>query len=515
VNVLDNLENRRTDRARLLVGAAVACVGLLTGCGSTVQYAGSGQELGGLAAPPGSTGTVDPGTQGPVPPGGRASARSKPGASVAGQPGSWTDTTNPVGPAPLPTDGPVKRTPIKIGFLTVDYAKAYSNVGLSSGAAFDWEANYRALITGLNKRGGIGGRIIKPFFYSIDGTSSSYTLAAQEACTALTQDDHVELVLTYSTEVDSLTKCFSDAGVPQIDGNPGVREDTAELRKSPDLISPEAIPVDKYAPALINGAFERGWLTPKNRLGVFIEGCPANTNAYDHVVEPMARRLGVGIEKFTASCIRGFGDVGQVVSAIQAAALQFHSNGVDRVMYLSAAEAGINGLFAKNADSQKWYPTYLLSTNAKVVHNAQNDSIPATQLPNMRGLGWAPGWDTDNPAWSKAQLALQGTCRALAHAGGVAFPAPRGMEANQNPYIECDTLLLLAKVLGVSRGATKFATVMGAVDQLGGSYLSPMTLDGVTQLAHGRHMGAQDGALFSYKTSCKCFTYDTAPSPIG
>lgn len=493
---------------------AAVSIGLLTACGSTVQYAGSAQQLDGLGGPRATSqgGAAELPAQGAL---ATSASTSGTAGSASGQAGAGrAGSGGPSDGVPGVAVGPVSRGPIKVGFLTVDYSKAYSSVGLSSGAAFDWEANYKALVAGMNARGGIGGRIIKPFFYTIDGTSASYTSAAQEACTALVQDDHVEVVLTYSTEVDSLTACFTQAGVPQIDGNPGVREDTAALARTPDLISPEAVPVDRYAPALIKSAFQKGWLTPKNKLGVFIEGCAANTNAYDHVVAPLAAKLGVGLVSFTAACIRGFADVGQVVSAIQAAALQFHSRGVDRVMYLSGAEAGINGLFAQNADSQKWYPTYLLSTNAKPVHNALNGSIVATQLVNMRGFGWGPGWDTDNPPWTQAQVALQGTCRALAHVGGVSFPAPHGMEATQNPYIECDTLLLLAKVLAVSHGAASLAAITAAVDGLGQSYVSPITLDGATSLGRGRHMGVREGALFSYKTTCHCFTYDTPPQPL-
>ena len=55
-------------------------------------------------------------------------------------------STNPASiTGPTANAGPAVTRPIRIGFLTIDYSKASETAGLSTGAAFDWKANYQAL----------------------------------------------------------------------------------------------------------------------------------------------------------------------------------------------------------------------------------------------------------------------------------------------------------------------------------------------------------------------------------
>jgi hypothetical protein len=231
-------------------------------------------------------------------------------------------------------------------------------------------------------------------------------------------------------------------------------------------------------------------------------------------VVPLARRLGFAVEEFETSCIVGWAEVSQSVSDVQSAALRFRADGVDRVMYLTIGESGLNGLFTQNADQQHWHPVYLLTSIAQPVNGARIGQIAPGQLPNTRGIGWLPGWDVDRPVWAAQQAAVQAHCRALALAGGTRFPAPDGYQANLNPYMECDTLLLLDRLLALTGGVTSFASLTRAIGQVGTGYPSPMT-DGPAAFSPGRHAGARMAALFSYKTSCSCFTYDTTPRPAA
>jgi ABC-type branched-subunit amino acid transport system substrate-binding protein len=506
----------RLRRAPWLVAVVVAGLALASGCGSTVQYASTGQQLDGLSGTQSTTETAPTGGTAPTTTGLPGRPTDHGGGNPTAAEGGSNPTTNPVDARhETAVSGPVSRSPIKVGFLTIDYSKAYAAVGLSQGPAFDWKANYRALVDGLNKRGGLQGRRIEPYFYAIDGTAASYASESQAACAYLVQDEHVKVVVSYAASAQSfmLSPCFAQAGVAQIDANFGVREDTGDLHKTPGLIAPESLTVDRYASALITWANRQGWLTRANRLGVFVEDCPADRRTYDTVVVPLAGRLGIPVESYTTSCIQGFAEVSQTVSDVQSAALRFRADGVDRVMYLTLGESGVNGLFTQNADSQRWNPVYLLTTIAQPVNGAQIGQIATSQLPNTRGIGWMPGWDVDAPSWSPAQTALQNQCRATAHQGGVSFPAPRGPQANLNPYMECDTLLLLDRVLGITHGVTSFSAITGAVNRLASGYVSPMT-DGPTAFAPGQHAGVRDAALFSYKASCHCFSYDTPSRPV-
>jgi len=474
----------------------VAFAALLTGCGTTV--------------PPSALTGVTPGLDGGVPaPSVSLPAQAlSPSSSGPAVPGSSAQRL--VLPSrQLPSVGgvDVAKGSVTIGFLTTDWSGAAVAAGLGDNANIvtDPQLAFRALVKGLNAQGGLGGRRVVPVYFTVDGRGDRET-EFQAACSAFTQDAKAAVVVSFETQLDTLSSCLGKRGVAQLDTNEWQR---TQFRLNRGYVMVNGLSMERQVAAVFEQSVATGWLSKRNRIGVLTDGCVINVQAYERSLLPRAKALGVWIERFDAAACTG--SVQDGVRGVQQASLKFRTDGVDRVMYiLEGAEAAAHVLMSQNADKQQWYPGYVLSSGAQLANFASY--IPPGQLPQTHGVGWSPEFFDSIPPPSRpaAQRAAQANCLALLKAGG--FNPGRAVDR----YLglgSCDAVFLLRAALARTGSSTSSASLQAAVASLGTSYVSTTTPLGRTSYGNGRQDGAQLAAAFSYHRDCSCFRYDTAFRP--
>ena len=476
--------------ARLRSAPSIVLLALaLVACGSTVPaetraaLVASGED-GGIPGfdPPQGPSSPSPGAPGPggaLPPGG--SGRSAPpGSSVPGR---------------VTAD----RSPLKLGLIYVNNDAA-SSVGISNGNNFTIRRVLDALVTTFNARGGLANRRITPVYVEVRSSSSSYDADIQAACTTFVHDEKVHAVISaLGLASEQLARCLTEAGIPRVISEYALGDERL-VAEAPYVIAPSTLTSDHRETALLEQFTSTGWLRGSHTIGVVVEGCPVGNRTYDNTVVPVARRLGLHIEKFETECLQGIQDVSALASDMQSAVLRFNTRGVDRVRFVSeSSEGNLMFLFSNAAESQDYRPGYALSSLVSAAVQIQNS--PHAQLANARGVGWLPSIDTGSRTGTDAEA----QCFAdFQESGG-----PEPVTASDYYYVGaiCDSFRLLDVVLTSTRGSANALHVVGAVARLGTSYLSAATLQGATDFRAGRRGGAARAREFVWDGSCTCFTY--------
>jgi hypothetical protein len=493
---------------------------LAFGCGTTVSRSGQRAGSAGPSTPNGEVGLGG----GSAPTTGAANGAGAPGlagsqAGSAGSAGGVRASTGPAqvagasGPGVTGTSGgrqaPVQSGPIKVGFVVSDYTKAAAAVGFAGKAVSDPQQFFRWLVKFYNAHGGLAGRTIQPVYATVDGASNDYNVASQAACQTLTQDNHVELVLSNLWVNPTLTSCLLKAGVPQFEGTSEVLNDSQMLAQTPNLFVPTGLTTDREAAALINESVRQGWLTTKDKLGVQYDSCPYDTGAVNGTLIPLLKSYGIpylAIQAF--DCGAGFSDVGKFSAGTQNAELQMHSNKVTKVMFMQQGENGGLSFFSNYAQSQGWYPTYLVSSNALLMSTKSGGEMQKSQMVNVRGVGWDPTVDVDKPPTTE----LMRTCVQDSIQGGGQTPA--SLNDFLTMYAACNAFALGDTALRASGGVGQLPALRDAVERLGTSFVSVTSFGGLTRFGPGRHDGAGAVAPFLYHAPCDCFEYVGQPQPV-
>lgn len=493
-------------RCRLAALPLAGLLALAAGCASTAEVRSTGQtgESSEFGAP-GATGLG--GTSSSLGPGAGAGGSAGAGASslgASGSVGSIGSGFGGSGSASGTVGASGRSKTISVGFLGADYTKLVASVGGT--AAGDPQATNKALVKALNARGGLAGRQIAPIYYTIDGTQADYSSQEQAACATFTQDHHVEAVVGGGGD-STLYACLLKAGVPILEGGPSEALDETEWRNYPNVFNPPGLAVDRQAAAFLQQSLQTGWLTAKNKLGVIHAGCPWGQRSYDRVVVPAMRGHGIAVEDHSLGCpADGAGSLGPSSSEVQSAVLQFRGDGVDRVMILAGnLDAASYVLITKNADSQHWYPGYIIGSNAVAEAWVADGVVSTDQAANTREIGWVPVVDVGNPALTAQARA----CDALVESGGGAKASPPGAYG-----LGCDAMLTLRAALVANGGVGGLSALRPAIEGLGTAYVGAAGINGATRFAPDRHDGARLVAMSAFQAGCKCFHYMTKAATI-
>jgi hypothetical protein len=336
----------------------------------------------------------------------------------------------------------------------------------------DWKQSPARIIAYMNQHGGIDGHKIVPVYVTVSSSSDKAT-AAQQVCAALTQDNKVDIELSGADDV--LAPCLRQHGISAIGGGVGVGQDTATLRQQPNVYSPDTIPLDVMAAAEIRYAASHGVLKRGSRLGVLVDGCPAEQRVLNGTVKPLANRLGISVTVGAIDCVTNLvSGLVQVKTQASSAVLKFKTTGVTTVMTISPVEAYALASFSQTAVQQRFYPRYLLDSTANLYNNTQPNATikfaPAV-LPQVIGFGSSPLNDVGplaNPV-NKAQRAAQARCKQADPGQGITTvdkPANRYFDL-AGFYGNCDMFFVMKEVLeanglrfGLSDIAHGFATVL-------------------------------------------------------
>lgn len=493
---------------RRWVLAVVACAASAA-CGTTVPGAGRASDpnqLGGqgpgsatASGPDAHTGSAS--NSGPVSPGQGGLGLDASGASTDGGAGATGGSSSRATGSSAARPG----SATTVGFVYTDFSKLQRSAGLDPGPSP--KDAFTKLVNAMNTRGGISGHTIKPVYYTVNGSATSYANEAQAACQAMTTDNHANIVVTKDYADDNFNACLTKAGISHVDANI-FSSSAADLNQGhPGFTAPVSLALDRYPVALIDRMAATKYLTSTSYVGVIAEGCRANVDVYNRLVKPRILALGARIDEVSLSCLTGAGDIGPALQAIQSAMFRFHSEGVDRVMSLSAAESTVIGQAALAASSQKYFPGYLITTNAQP-YNLSISGQAQDQLPGLHGIGWDPLVDLGPKGVARAgsrQAQGQHRCNAL-------DPTQNGAQGNyynEEVFFEvCDSVHVMALMLlrsgfdyGVSALHTAFLAVTPTVQ-------AASVVGGRLSTSANRHDGVGTIYSYAYSTACSCIQPD-------
>jgi hypothetical protein len=478
--------------------AAAAVVALaMAGCGSTVQLsptAAAGQNsLGG----PGLSAGVSSGTAGnPLVKGQPGSSTVVSGTTTFGTVGSRATSSQAGGAAVTgsaaarPTLG--SREPVRVGVI---YASGVDSVAAAMGikglTTGDTKAQAAAMFAWINAHGGLGGHQIQAYYYDLaQNSGSSPEAAAEAACAALTQDDHVRFVQTIAVLTTSEMPCFANAGVGVLNDETGLA-DAAMAKYAGFLGNPGEFAPGRYESVMVDDLWRRGWLTSHSKVGIL-----ATDSADGHAVVDGALSAALhrhGLSATTQYVNPDGGDGGSAQSS--SAALKFRSAGVDRVIPVL-----YNPLFMMEAaSSQNYHPAYAMySTNGPGA--LLETAAPKDQLANAAGIGWLPYYDIGSGTHPGPVSSRETLCFAIMNNAGQASTSA----TTKGIQVQVCNVLFYLKDLADLEPTMPADLLTSARQLLGKKFLSADTFR--TDVTH-RTDGVAGYRSVAYEQSCSCFQY--------
>jgi hypothetical protein len=405
-------------RSLKLVLPVASLSSMLVACGTTVPLSGGVGDSTGLGATTVVPGAGD-GATGATATGGEAQSASGLVGGVGGTsiPGASSGVgTGRTGGVVGPAASVPANKPIRLGLVYTDIGAIYAVFGKSNATSVVPDTA-KKFVSYINKHGGIAGRQVEAVFAQGDSAASSST-NGQVACSALTEDTKVDLVVNLGMLSDELPSCLQQRGLAMLDGLE-VYTDQVDAHRHPNWLMPDTMRLDRSAPALLQNSVERGLLKRGDTVGVLREDCPWGPRIFNNVVVPEARRLGLKLVEGTVKCLDNLvADIGPISNDIQREELRFFSAGVTHVTTLSMAEAFLMGQFSQSASKQDYHPKYLVTSQAYPFQNSQDDAvikISPDAVPNLVGLGTFPLLDLGNDARpvNAGQAAAQKWCRTV------------------------------------------------------------------------------------------------------
>jgi hypothetical protein len=501
----------------------VALAGLLavslSACGSTVQQTGQAQfpggaVSGGLEGGDGPGGLPSQGTSslsaGEVPgavggvtgPAGTTPASTGGGSTVPGSPATGTGGSAASAPA-----GAAVTKPITVGFVTVDYAKMISAIG-GNGNTGDRNADaiFKNYVQAFNAAGGLAGRLIKPLYYVVDGSSENYDTGFEAACAYFTQDHKVDMVATAGVVNLAFSRCLARKNVPDYNANSWTLP-KAVLAKTPGYFGPVGLSHERAAASLVDLALRQGYFKKGEKVGIVVDGCPEHEAVAKQIVEPRLSKAGIGfVTVVPYGCFRGFSSLGEMSAGMQNAVLKFHSAGVTTVMYVTYVENIAHLAFVQQAETQNYVPKYVVNSTAFLAALAPN--MPERQAVGMHGVGWQPVIDLW--VFPAAPSPARTACLDLLKKAKI--QQPRNIGELFAMFSICDVMRLMDAQLRATNGSARISDLFAAGSALKGSYTSAIGW-GPANLTHGE--GPELVEPFTYHPGCKCVTFDAKPVPIS
>jgi len=503
----------RIDRLARLTAAAAALALLLvvTACGSTVQNGptrATAVPQSGLTAPGSASSAAGsgPGLTAPTVGGGsqagRLNATIGGGGNGAGQLGTGGNGGNARSNAGSATTGP-----IRVGFMYANNDAA-ATAGVNNGTTITPANVMRALVASYNASGGLAGHKIQPFYQVINSSSSNFEGDLAAACASFTQDNHVAVVVNnvglYS---ENFQACLANAHVPVVSD---LGPDIEDAQKFPLMVTPDDLLADTRVTQVVLKLKASGWLTPSNRIGVIVEGCPVDQRIFTNTLKPAIARAGLNlVASAQPQCFQAIQDLGTISSDMGDAVLNFRTNNVDRVMFVSLGEEGtLCYEFMLAAGQQNWYPGYAMSSMTYATTIALQSGVKQQELENSRGIGWNPEADTQDLRQAPPDAAAK-RCIVRLNQQGL-------HPATENDlfyaYPPCDDFALLARILQATGGDLAPSAFLRGLGPAEVGFQSALSIEGSATTWDRGRLGPGAFRYFAYNTTKSQFLYTSNPT---
>jgi hypothetical protein len=487
--------------------AAALALAALVGCGSTVQVGTAAVPADGLTT--GTTGAGPVGTAGTTTGGGSTGLSAGTAGSAVSTTGtsgskSATSTGTTTGATESATTGVIAgkvpgRHPgvddktVKLGFLYLASAgTVLGGFGVQGYSQGDELGVARALIDDQNRRGGLAGRTIELVPRDLGGLDNS---SYQAACDFFTQDERVFMVLTGLGHSAVLNSCLARRGVGYTSDY--VPPSDRLMRRLGPIYAPDDMSAERFAVLVARSMVTSGLFPRGAKVGVIRQDDPDWARLTAQVVRPLLTQAGVQVvaeEAYNAN------DASAYVSGAPGVTFRLRAAGVTHVL---SYETPL--FYMTAAQSQDWHPYWTVST--KTAPGAfMEGAVPAEQLRNSGGPGWAPSFDLATNRIKGYVSSEERRCLDVLRKAGYSYSGtPRAVA-----QMICGEAFHIARVMErVSEVSTKGFQL--AAESLP-SYPSPVSFS--LSFAGGRHDGASSYRMVRYLSSCSCFGYTTPLRPI-
>ena len=509
---------------RRWAGATAATLVLASGCGTTV-HSGRGRSSdsnpsGGLAASDAGSPAAGGGPANSLPGGGGGAGGGAAGASQAGAasrrvPGAGAGTGGPASQATR------QASVVRLGVI---YLKgldaAYKSAGAKS-ATTDSQADYAAVVNDINVHGGIAGRRVLPFYYAIDAASATAPAdQLQAACTHFTQDQPVDVVLSYTPGSGGvLVSCLRARRVPLVIGSNEADVSADSLSGSPMLWEPAEVSLDRLEQVLPRFLIGAHWAdarwgsdprcaTVETRIGVVTFDQPDWRSAYTKNLAPEFEATGHKVYDVAFLSVSGntANQLADASAAVQNAVLKFSTDCVDHVVFVS--NVAVDYLFMNVAEQQQYAPRYGLSSLEAPPVIIQNLANPRTQLTGSIGVGWSPFSDVNIQDFDAAARAPGQRCMDVLKRAGLA-PVDNNSSILAAP--SCEGPYFAAAAFGRWLDSPPSNGLVDAVNGLGSSYQPTGTFSASFRAT--QHDGASAYRALTFVDSCTCYRYGSGLQP--
>ena len=468
--------------------------------GALAGGAVSGGSQSGLSGPSGAaTGAVGAGTAGgSAPTAGQVSG----GGPAVTRSGTGGDATA-IG---------ITDTTITVGF-TNDANAQQENQAIGGNTATDngnESAYIKAVVSDINKHGGIAGRKVVPSVYTYDDTSTETTSAQEQQACAYWVSHKVYAVLV-AHENDPLRTCLGQHGIPGIGENDTDGDMSTFGSQFPLWANPSTADLDRLAALMVDGLNAQGYFAPgpggiKPKIGLFRIDDPHMQHAADAVLKPLLARLGLQLTaEFKETYPASTADYSQAIATDESAAFRFQAKGVDHVMFLTFNQAPA-AFFMLAAENQHYYPKYGLNSNtgAQVLIST---GVPKDQMSGANLVGWLPQLDVPlNDAPPPTSMRVH--CMKVMKDAGLATTSENSLTTEME---YCESPWFLRALLGTAHTAITTSSFSTGIARVGDSFVPADTF--ATHVSLSVRDGASEWYAGGWDKACGCFAYRGGPHP--
>lgn len=507
-------------RARTVL-AGVATAAALVACGTTVPLTSTtsttpgaaGSGLGASTA--GSTGEGPAGTG--LPP-----SRTTTGGSSPGQPPAGTSTSAPGGAASSSTGSApqvsgrstaasvpgVTSTTVKIGVERIDTAAlgAFANAVGAKASIGDLNAYQQALISWVNRSGGLAGRTLTPVYFQADVAAGNQRNDAAR-CATWAEDNHVFAAQAAYYQGGGAVPCLAKRGVVSVstlEVAPGSPDDFARYR--PYYYAPGAMDTVSLARSYVTGLHEAGFLHPSAEIGLLYFDFPEYRAAKERGLKPALARYGMKVASEYGITFGGnASETGNISAAVQNAELKFASEGIQEVLFLDSGGT-LALFFMESAQSQ--HQSFRYGLNSTDDAGFLEGQGVASELARSVVAGTQPGRDTEDMA-SAPRNPDRDRCLAILKAAGHTITSSVDRKAVFG-YCSFYFFLKAAFARAASFDPRGFAQAVAALGRTPGTAAASNGDD----FSSGHPWAAARYAISTWRTDCACFRYDGRARPF-
>jgi hypothetical protein len=360
-------------------------------------------------------------------------------AGVAGLSACSTKSTPGTTGSTAPPAQGVTSSTIRVGVTYVDFSAIKNVVDIDQG---DFQTSFTAMFNDINSRGGIDGRKIVPFFAAVNPIG---TAPAAAACTKLTEDDKVFVVLGFFNAADPL--CYLDTHGVNIIGGPatGASLTAAQQQQEKGTWFSTGLTEQHLVPKEID-LFNQENAFAGHKVAVV--ALSQDQSVMQGQVVPELKKLGVDVVQTAVNDVSAT-DITASNQQMALIAQKFQSAGADVVV--AAGEGASEGWPQALQSNHSTYHPRLVATNLDSLEawvGSKTGYDPAV-LPNaISALGGEPQYQF----WSDPGMQH---CLTIINAAGPKEAIITPTKANQNkqpaPYVSaaqaCDDVTLLADIL--------------------------------------------------------------------